>query len=129
MPSQLFPRLVIVHAILIVMLIMNSSSFVQAQKSGPAAQGNPCLSPYKNKPVPDKILKAIVESHGQWLDQRYNQDDRRADLCQADLRQAALDEANLERANLEGAILRQANLRQSNYPKRVWPEPISQKRS
>ena len=60
-----------------------------------------CTSAYKKKAVPEKTLRAIVQSHGQWLEQRYNPDYHRADLCQADLRHATLKGANLERANLE----------------------------
>ncbi len=73
-----------------------------------------CDSAYKKKPVPAKELRTIVQSHGQWLEQREKPEYRRADLCQADLRQAKLADADLERAKLDGAILRQANLFQSN---------------
>ena len=73
-----------------------------------------CTSEYKNKAVPAKKLRAIVLSHGQWLEERYDQHYHRANLCGADLHGAALNGANLERANLEEANLRRANLYQSS---------------
>ncbi|HET9605991.1 MAG TPA: pentapeptide repeat-containing protein, partial [Nitrospira sp.] len=67
-----------------------------------------CTSPYKKKAVPTKALRAIVQSHRQWLEERYNPNSHRADLCMADLHRAALNGADLERANLEGANLQHA---------------------
>src|SRR5512132_2826208 len=73
-----------------------------------------CTSVYKKKTVPTKTLRAIVQSHRQWLEERYNQNYHRADLCMADLHGAALNGADLERANLEGANFQHANLYQSS---------------
>ena len=73
-----------------------------------------CESPYRKKPVPPKQLRAIVESHGQWLEHREKPEYQRANLCQADLRRAKLAGTNLERARLEGTVLPQANLYENN---------------
>src|SRR5215510_8265560 len=90
--------------------MMLGSPFVYA---GLSSSDQSCLSPHKQKPVNQKTLRTIVQSHGQWLEQRHDQTYHRAELCQADLHRALLAGANLERANLEGANLQQANLYQS----------------
>ena len=104
-----------IYRVLIIVLTISMPAIIQAAEPSQASKHSArCESPYKKKPVPPKQLRAIVKSHGQWLEQRDNPGYRRADLCQADLQQAALTGVNLERAQLEEAILRQANLYQGN---------------
>src|ERR1700675_692449 len=96
-------------------LVLALPAITQATEASQAgSHPTRCESTYRKKAVLPKQLQAIVESHGQWLEQREKPEYHRADLCQADLRHAKLTGANLERARLEGAVLRQANLYQSN---------------
>ena len=104
-----------VLATILAPLVLALPAIIQAAEPSHASSHlTSCDSPYKKKTIPPKQLQAIVESHGQWLEQREKPEHRRADLCQADLRHAKLTGANLERARLEGVLLRQANLYQSN---------------
>ena len=63
-------------------------------------------------------LKAILESHKQWLDSDGKTGERAylcmADLRGADLREADLREADLSGADLSGADLREADLREAD---------------
>ena len=84
-------------------LMLALPAITQAAEPGQAGRHpTRCESTYRKKPVPPKQLQAIVESHGQWLEQREKPEHQRADLCQADLRHAKLTGANLEQARLEG---------------------------
>ena len=65
-------------------------------------------------------LKAILESHKQWLDSD-GEVGERADLLDADLRGANLYEADLRGANLREADLCGADLRGAYLDYSCWP--------
>ena len=92
-----------------------------AEPSQTSGHPTRCESPYRKKPVPPKQLQAIVESHGQWLEQRENPEHQRANLCQADLRHAKL--GNSPSGSREGICAKVI------CHKRVSPEPISREPS
>ena len=75
-----------IHSMLIAMLTLSVTTLAQAaEPSQASSHSSRCESAYRMKPVPPKQLQAIVESHGQWLEQREKPEHRRADSCSSRL--------------------------------------------
>lgn len=89
--------LVVLSAALVVLFATMTQPSASQQGAPLKARTPPCDGQYKKKTVPSNVLKEILRSHEQWLEDRETPGSSRGDLCQADLRGAKLAGANLER--------------------------------